>query len=146
MKRKPRNRSEKITDRGFLGTMFLTGCLTAGVSFAVYFYMLKTATPEIARTYAFTVLVFEELIRAFGARSETKSIWRISLLTNLNLLLVVGVSFGLQVWSHHSEAFGRFLKTSAMPLTDCLVLLAFGTIPLVVLEIVKLIRRARAPV
>src|SRR6185503_12021593 len=32
MKRRPRRRSERITDRSFLGTMFLTGFLTAGVS------------------------------------------------------------------------------------------------------------------
>ena len=36
MKRHPRPRSDRITDRGFLRTMFLTGFLTAGVAFAVY--------------------------------------------------------------------------------------------------------------
>src|SRR6185295_13298295 len=34
MKRGPRSRTERITDRSFLGTMCLTGFLTAGVSFA----------------------------------------------------------------------------------------------------------------
>jgi Ca2+-transporting ATPase len=106
--------------------MFLTGCLTASVAFAVYFYVLQTQTTAIARTHAFAVLVFAELLRAFGARSETKPIWRISLFSNFNLLLVVGVSFGLQIWSHHSAAFGRFLKTSAMPLSESLVLFALG--------------------
>ena len=42
-----------------------------------------------ARTYAFAVLVFAELLRSFGARSETKPVWRISLFTNRNLLIVV---------------------------------------------------------
>ena len=80
MKRHPRRRSERITNRSFLRTMFLTGFLTAGVAFAVYLYVLKTGTPETARTYAFAVLVFAELLRSFGARSETKPVWRISLL------------------------------------------------------------------
>ena len=66
MKRRPRRRSERITDRGFLGTMFLTGFLTAGVSFAVYLYGLKTETEALARTHAFAVLVFAELLRSFG--------------------------------------------------------------------------------
>ena len=144
MKRKPRHRSEKITDRGFLSTMILTGCLTAGVSFAVYDYVLRTQTPEMARTHAFTVLVFAELLRAFGARSETKPVWRISMLANLNLLLVVGASFGLQVWSHHNATLGRFLKTSAMPLSEGLLLLAVGAIPLLFLEVMKLFRPAPA--
>ncbi len=142
MKRRPRRRSERITDRRFLGTMFLTGFLTAGVSFAVYLYVLTMETAETARTYAFTVLVFAELLRSFGARSETKPVWRISLLTNINLAIVVCASFGLQVWSQHNAALGRFLKTSFMPLADCLLLLAVGAIPLAILEMVKVMRNA----
>ena len=90
MKRRPRPRSERITDRGFLRTMFFTGVLTAGVSFAVYFYVLEDGNAEeMARTHAFAVLVFAELLRSFGARSETKPVWRISLFTNVNLVVVV---------------------------------------------------------
>ena len=123
--------------------MFPTGFLTAGVAFAVYLYVLKTGTVEMARTHAFAVLVFAELLRSFGARSETKPVWRISLFTNINLAIVVAISFGLQVWSHHNAILGRFLKTSFMPLADCLLLLAVGAIPLVVLELVKVVRNAR---
>jgi Ca2+-transporting ATPase len=143
MKRHPRHRSERITNRSFLRTMFITGFLTAGVAFAVYLHVLKTGTPETARTYAFAVLVFAELLRAFGARSETKPVWRISLFTNLNLVIVVAISFGLQVWSQHNATLGRFLKTSFMPFTDCLLLLALGAIPLLILEMVKMVRNVR---
>ncbi len=143
MKRPPRRRSERIANRSFLRTMFLTGLLTAGVAFTVYLHVLKTGTPETARAYAFAVLVFAELLRSFGARSETKPVWRISLFTNVNLLIVVAISFGLQVWSQHSATLGRFLKTAFMPFTDCLLLLALGAIPLLVLEMVKVVRHAR---
>ena len=145
MKRRPRRRSEPITNRSFFRTMFLTGFLTAGVAFAVYLYVLKTGTEEMARTHAFAVLVFAELLRSFGARSETKPVWRISLLTNINLAIVVSVSFGLQVWSHHNAILGRFLKTSFMPLADCFLLLAVGAIPLLILELVKVVRHAYPP-
>lgn len=143
MKRQPRRRSERITDGDFLGTMLLTGILTAGVSFAVYLYGLKTETPELARTHAFAVLVFAELLRSFGARSENKPVWRISLFTNINLALVVSISFGLQVLSHHNAFLGSFLKTSPMSLADCFLLLAAAAIPLMVLELVKVVRNAR---
>ena len=143
MKRGPRASSERITNRSFLRTMFLTGFLTAGVTFAVYVYVLRTETTDVARTYAFTVLVFAEMLRSFGARSEIRPVWRISLLTNVNLVIVVVSSFSLQVWSQHNATLGRFLKTSAMSLVDCFLLLAVGAIPLVVLEIVKVVRRAR---
>lgn len=92
----------------------------------------------MARTYAFTVLVFAELLRSFGARSERTSVWRIPLSTNMNLVAVVAVSLGLQVLSQHNAILSRFLKSSFMPLTDALVLLALGIIPLAVLELVKI--------
>jgi len=143
MKRRPRRPSERITDRHFLGTMFLTGFLTAGVSLAVYLYVLTMETTETARTYAFTVLVFAELLRSFGVRSETKPVWRISLLTNINLAIVVCASFGLQVWSQHNATLGRFLKTSFMPLADCFRLLAVAALPLAILEIAKTMRNSK---
>ena len=143
MKRRPRRGSERITDSGFLRTMLLTGFLTAGVSFAVYLYGLKTETEELARTHAFAVLVFAELLRSFGCRSETKPVWRIPLLSNINLLLIVTLSFGLQVWSHHNETLGRLLKTSVMSFSDCLMLLIVSLIPLAVLEVVKYVRNLR---
>jgi Ca2+-transporting ATPase len=143
MKRHPRRRSERITNGSFLRTMFLTGFLTAGVAFAVYYYILRAGTTETARASAFAVLVFAELLRSFGARSDTKPIWRISLFTNVNLVVVVALSFGLQVWSQHNATLGRFLRTSYMPFTDCLLLLAVGAIPLLLLEMVKVVRYAR---
>ncbi len=134
MKQPPRARHERITDGGFLGTMFLTGALTAGVSFAVYLYALKYETPEMARTHAFAALVFAELLRSFGARSETRPLWRMNLFSNLNLLAVVAISFTIQVWSHHNALLAGFLKTSLISLSDCLMLLAVSTVPLLVLE------------
>jgi hypothetical protein len=80
---------------------------------------------------------------ADGARSETKPVWRISLFTNVNLLLVVCASYGFQIWSHHSAILGRFLRTSQIPHTEGLLLAALGTIPLLVLELVKFVRNAQ---
>ena len=113
------------------------------MAFAVYLYGLQTGSEETARTQAFAVLVFAELLRAFGARSDTKPVWRIPLLSNLNLAIVVSVSFGLQVWSHHDSTLGRFLKTEFIPLSDCFMLLAAGALPLLILEVVKVVRSAR---
>ncbi len=144
MKQRPRARHERITDGGFLPTMILTGILTAGVSFAVYYYGLRSETPELARTHAFATLVFAELLRSFGARSETRPIWRMNLLSNFNLIAVVAISFAIQVWSHHSTVLAGFLKTALMPFSDCLMLLAVGTIPLLFLEVVKVARRIRS--
>ena len=141
MTRPPRGRAERITDGRFLRTMVLTGILTAAVALAVYVYMLPRSSTAIARTYAFTVLVFAELLRSFGARSERTPVWRIPLFTNVRLVVVVVLSSALQVWSQHNAALGRVLQTTPMPFSDCLLLLALGTIPLAALEVMKLTRR-----
>jgi Ca2+-transporting ATPase len=144
MRRRPRQRAEQLADRSFVVTMVVTGALTAAVSFAVYLHALQTATEEMARTQAFAVLVFAELLRAFGCRSETRPIWRISLKTNVYLAGVVAITFSLQVWSHHNPLLSGLLKTSPLGLAECFSLLAIGSIPLVVLEAIKLVRIARS--
>jgi Ca2+-transporting ATPase len=140
MQQQPRARSERITNQSFLGTMLFTGFLTAAVAFGVFVYDLRTESLEEARGSAFAVLVFAELFRAFGARSESKPIWLIPVFSNLNLVMVVCVSIGLQVWSQHSTSLGGFLKTPPMTYTECLRLIALGTIPLAILEGAKIIR------
>lgn len=142
MSRHPRRRSAPIIDRSFLRMMFFTGALTAGVSFAVYWFALKTGTKESARSYAFAVLVFAELLRSFGARSERKPVWRISLSSNVSLVIVVLVSLALQVLTQHTVVLEIFLKTETVSLPDGFLLLALGTIPSIVLEIVKVVRYA----
>jgi Ca2+-transporting ATPase len=144
MTRHPRARGERITNPRFIRAMLLTGVLTAAVAMVVYWVMLQRATPEVARTWAFTVLVFAELLRAFGARSETRAVWRMSPLANRWLLLVVVTSLALQGLSHHNQALGRFLKTTPLSLADAALLFGVGAIPLAVLEIVKAVRRHRS--
>jgi len=145
MARKPLARSEGITDTAFLGTMAVTGFLTAGVAFSVYFYTLRFGTPAGARTSAFAVLVFAELLRSLGARSATKPVWRMPFFGNVNLVLVVAVSIGIQVLSQHNAMLGRFLKVSPIPFRGGLLLLAAGALPLLVLDLMKIVRSRLSP-
>lgn len=69
---------------------------------------LQRASDSAIPYSPFTVLVFAELLRSFGARSETKPIWRMSLFTNINLVAVIAFSIGPQVWSQHNETLGAF--------------------------------------
>jgi len=141
MKRQPRPRTAELADRGFFILMGLTGLLTASVTFGVYLYGLKYETLEMARTHAFAVLVFAELLRSFGCRSETKLLWEVGLLSNVKLVLVVVASFLFQIWSHHNEWLGSFLKTEMIDIKDCILLMFLGAIPLLILEVYKIFKR-----
>ena len=141
MKRRPRPPRERLADKRFLGMMLFTGLLTAGVAFGVFIDGLKTEPLEMARTHAFAALVFAELLRAFGARSDTRPVWRIPLLTNVNLALVIALSFGLQLLTHWFQPLATFFKTTTLPWTDCLLLITVSLLPLAVLELAKVLAR-----
>jgi len=143
MRRRPRRREEKLTDRGFVGLMIATGLLTSGLALGVYVYSLGRVSQEMARDHAFTALVYAELLRSFGARSETRSVWQVGILSNLKLALVVAASMALTFWAPHNAWLGAFLEVEAMPMDHCLVLLVLGSIPLLVLEAWKLARRQK---
>ncbi|MEO6602724.1 MAG: cation-translocating P-type ATPase, partial [Polyangiaceae bacterium] len=145
MARKPLSRSARITDPAFLRTMACTGFLTAGVAFGVYFFGLRSGTPAAARTSAFAVLVFAELLRSFGARSATKPVWRMPLFANVNLILVVAVSIGIQVLSQHNAMLGRFFKAAPLSFRDGFLLLVLGALPLLLLDLMKVVRSPLSP-
>lgn len=150
MKSGPCPRLERLAYRGFLKTVALTGSITAAVSFGVYAWYLRSGSVETARSAAFAVLVFSELFRAFGARSESRLLWQIVPRLNLPLVAVVVVSAGIQVLSQNNAFLGRLLKTAPFPFLDSVALLALGTVPLLFLEVLKAIRvrhaRASSPV
>jgi P-type Ca2+ transporter type 2C len=143
MKRPPRRANEAFMDRSFFVMMSLTGVLTAGVCFAVYLYALRYENLEMARTQAFATLVYAEILRSFGCRSDSKTIWEIGIFSNVKLALVAILAIGFQLSIHHNQALEKFLKSSEISWTDCFVLLAIGAIPFVVLEGIKVLRRPK---
>lgn len=99
----------------------------------------------MARAHAFSVLVFAELWRSFGCRSEKKLLPEIGLRTNSRLLLVVAITFALQLAAPHVAPLGAVLRMPPMPFSHCLGLAAVGALPLIALELRKLVRRRRNP-
>jgi Ca2+-transporting ATPase len=139
MAEKPRSQSEILSDRGFRNTLLLTGFLTAAVSLAVFLWARGSHSLEQARSYAFATLVFAELFRSLGARSESKPIWKLDPRGNLGLLAVVGLSMALQILVHQSAILNRVLKTEPIPAGEWLALLAIAAMPMLILELSKIV-------
>jgi len=140
--RPPRPPTAQLADRAILRGLLLTGSLTAAVSFGVFaFEMERMGDVVSARNAAFSTLVFAELLRSFGARSDTKLVHEIGLFSNLRLFAIVAASFGLQVWIHHSAFLGRLFRTEPISLGHCAVLIGLGSVPLLILEARKWVRR-----
>ncbi|HYE36924.1 cation-translocating P-type ATPase [Methylocaldum sp.] len=140
--RPPRRPQAELLDRDFLILTLLTGFLTASVSLGAFAYeWYVDGNPEQARDAAFTALVFAELLRSFGARSNTRTIWQVGLFSNLKLFLVVAISLSFQYGIHHIPALQNLFGIEPITMTQCLAWTGLGFIPLAVLELRKLIRR-----
>lgn len=142
LNRPPRSSQAPLISRDLIKMALFTGSLTASVTLGVFAYerYLMDNSLEQARDAAFTVLVIAGLLRAFGARSEQRTVWEISLFSNLRLFLVVAAGFALQLAIHHISVFQALFKIEPITLAQCAGWFAVGFIPLIVLELRKIIR------
>jgi Ca2+-transporting ATPase len=144
LNRPPRRPDVQLMDAGFLKLTAMTGLLTAAVTLAAFAYELYgDGSPERARDAAFTVLVIAELLRSFGARSSTLTVWQVGLLSNIRLLLIVMVSFGFQLAIHHIGVLQAVFGTVPITVEQCLAWTALGLVPLLALEGRKLLHQMR---
>ena len=90
-----------------------------------------------------TKLVTTELLRAFGARSNTRTLRQVGVLSNMPLVLIVLASFALQWAIHHFPVLQVLFGTSPIALRQWVAWLALGSVPLLVLEVWKVVRRKR---
>jgi Ca2+-transporting ATPase len=143
--RPPRRPEAQLLDWAFGKRIALIGGLTAGVAlsaFAYEWYIDKNLAD--ARDAAFSVLVIEELLRSFSMRSDTRTVWQVGLWSNMQLCVVVAVSFALQLAIHHLPALQALFGTSPISLGQCVAWVALGSLPLLVLELRKVLRHPRA--
>ncbi len=145
LNRPPRHSQVALLNRDLLKLTLFTGLLAAGVTLGVFayeFYIIGNSL-EQARDAAFTALVITGLLRAFGARSEQRTLWQIGLFSNLRLFLIVAVSFTLQLAIHHIPMLQTLFQIEPVSLNQCMAWIGVGFIPLIVLELRKVIRRPR---
>jgi Ca2+-transporting ATPase len=144
--RPPRRPEAQLVDWAFGTRIALVGCLSAGVALSAFAYDWYSGSGLArARDAAFSTLVIAELLRAFGARSTTRTIWQIGVWSNRSLVLIVLASFAFQVAIHHLPALHVLFGTSSIALHQWVAWLALGAVPLLVLEVWKVVRQRKRP-
>ncbi|OVE75130.1 hypothetical protein BVX95_00105 [archaeon D22] len=135
MKRKPRNRKEKIMNSKLMKRLVMVGTVL-GLGSLFLFYKTITSfglspfDSSIVGTFAYvkaTTMVFASLIlfqmvNVFNCRSETKSAYMISLTENKFLLFSVISSIGLMLAFIYVPFFNTILKTTPLMLGDWLLI------------------------
>jgi Ca2+-transporting ATPase len=118
------------------------GALVGGAALTA-FAVLYDGSPESlpwARTMAFCVLVYGELLRALAARSPRLTLLELGLFTNPHLLAAIGVSALLQL-SVVTMPFARSVFESVEHFAgEWFLLIGLALTPLIVMELAKLLR------
>ena len=89
----------------------------------------------------FTVLTVSQLFHSLAVRSETSSLWRIGLFSNLPMLFAVSLTLCLQMAVIYLPALNPIFHTQPLPAFDLAVCLALSSTVLVVVELEKLLVR-----
>jgi Ca2+-transporting ATPase len=143
LRRPPRPPNEPMLGRPQWKRIVGVGALEAAVVFAVFLLSLRDGDVVMARSVAFSTLVFCELFRAFAARSTRLAFWQVGAFSNPHLIAVMAFSVVLQVVLSHvpfTRAFLGIVTLSAAKIGLCV---ALGLIPVTILEVGKLLRQWR---
>ena len=142
MKRTPRPGSEPMLGRREWLRVIGPGLLEATLALATFVLVLRSSGETAARSMAFAVLVFTQLLRVFASRSPTRLFWEMGAFSNLTLLAVVGVSVAAQIAVDALPWSRELFRLAPLTAGDWVLALGLGLVPVSVLELLKLLRRA----
>ncbi|MBN1311140.1 MAG: cation-translocating P-type ATPase [Anaerolineae bacterium] len=142
MDRPPRPQNEPIVNRVMLiGTIVQTVFKTA-VTLAGFFLGLSQGGLAEGRSVAFAVLAFSELLRAYTARSEYFSIFRIGPFSNKWMQYAVLVSVVLLLIVIYVPFLNPIFDTQPLSLVDWAEIVPLCLLPAVAAEVTKIFLRA----
>ena len=139
MRRPPRPPNESIFAGGMWQHMLWVGLLIGAVSLAAQAWAYQSGAHW--QTMVFTVLTFCQLAHVMAIRSETQSLLRLGLFSNLPLLGAVGLTVVLQLAVIYVPALNSIFKTEPLSLFELGICFALPLIVLVAVEIEKALRR-----
>jgi Ca2+-transporting ATPase len=137
--RRPGEPMLRLREWGFIVTMAL---LDAAVVLGVYVSTLHTHGLDAARNLTFSTLVFVELFRSFAARHPERIFWEVGAWTNLRLVAVVALTGAMQVALHYVPVMQQLFHVAPLSVADLALAVGLGLVPVTILEVAKLLRRA----
>lgn len=145
MRRPPRDPAEAVVDRRRGVMMVLQGAFIAACSLGAFAWIrfMEQESLVYARTAAFIVLSCAQLFHAFNCRHATRSLFQLGLFTNYKLVLAVAISAALQFIAVSVPCLEGIFKTVTLNLHDWLLVLAVSSLPLWLMELVKVFLRHR---
>jgi len=136
MRRPPRPPEENIFAHGMWQHIVWVGLLIGGLSIASQAWAIARDV-EYWQTVVFTVLTISQLFHSMAVRSETMSLFRLGLFSNLPILGAVLLTVLLQLAVIYVPVLNTIFHTQPLPLFDLLACLGISSLVLFAVEIEK---------
>jgi len=131
---------------GGLGAQILfQGMLIGGLSLLAFFLGVQSGDYTTGRTFAFAVLALSQLVHACNVRSR-ESIFKIGFFSNGKMVLALLFCGAMQVVVIGHPTFAAVFGVAPLTFAQWRTVLLLVPIPLVVVELTKLLHRGEAPV
>ncbi|MCW8986555.1 MAG: cation transporting ATPase C-terminal domain-containing protein, partial [Gammaproteobacteria bacterium] len=140
MERPPRPPEENIFAHGMWQHILWVGLFVGGISIASQAWAISREV-TYWQTMVFTVLTLSQLFHSFAVRSESASIFKIGLLSNLPMLGAITVTFLLQLAVIYIPFLNDIFHTQPLPLYDLIVCLFLSSLVLLAVEFEKILMR-----
>jgi magnesium-transporting ATPase (P-type) len=147
MERPPRPPREPVITRARGLKIASYGALFAISMGAGFGYMLwgEAAPLDEARTVAFFIACFSQMLFALGCRSEGLTYSQVGLFTNRALLGAILISATLQTSTVAIPALRPIFGTAPLALEHWVLVGLLALLPITVIEVAKLVRAATHP-
>jgi P-type Ca2+ transporter type 2C len=139
MQRPPRLPSESIFAKGLGVHVIWVGMLMAALTLGVQAWAIYVDDAHW-QTMVFNVLCFCQLAHVMAIRSESVSLFRQGIFSNLPLLGTVLLTFGLQLIVTYVPALSKIFSIEPLTTQELLICIGVSLIILVAVEIEKIIR------
>ncbi len=140
MKRKPRDPEQSILGDGLMRDILLQGIMIGCLSLTAFAIGLRDSITA-ARTMTFLTLSFAQLVHSYNVRSRRQSLFKIGLFSNKRLNQGVLVSFLAMTVVYFVPALRSIFKLQLLTMVELLIAFGLGLVPLIIIEIVKMIKR-----
>lgn len=141
MNEKPRNPNESIIDRPMLISIAVQSIVMTATVLTAFFFGWQNYGIETGRTYALVALISSELLRAYSARSEKHSLFKIGIFSNMNLNIATVVSFALLIVVILVPGLRNVFNVTPFHYYDWDFVILLALLPLVFGELTKLVKR-----
>ena len=147
MKQPPRKPNEGVFAGGMGVRIIWQGIMIGLLALAVYLLALSWGrTLDDAHTMTFATMALMQLVHSFNARSMEHSVFSLGVASNRNLIYAFLASAALTAAVIFIPFLREFFDTAPLRLSDWFVVCGFALMPLIIVEMSKMIKGQRVAV